>query len=132
MTDLIANADQYGDGQHRRRESARSTRASCARSPSRQGAFAATAQCAGRGRNPAGLREHRLVRPDGAGGHAESGHRQGLPRHRENPRHHRNARRFYVLGMVPVGNTPAQFADAIREESKHWQKVVRERKISVN
>jgi len=40
--------------------------------------------------------------------------------------------RFYVLGMVPVGNTPAQFADAIREESKHWAKVVRERKISVN
>lgn len=40
--------------------------------------------------------------------------------------------RFYVLGMVPVGNTPAQFADAIREESKHWEKVVRERKIVVN
>ena len=40
--------------------------------------------------------------------------------------------RFYVLGMVPVGNTPAQFADAIREESKHWEKIVRERKISVN
>ena len=40
--------------------------------------------------------------------------------------------RFYVLGMVPVGNTPAQFADAIREESAHWAKVVRERKIAVN
>ena len=40
--------------------------------------------------------------------------------------------RFYVLGMVPVGNTPAQFADAIREESKHWEKIVRERKIVVN
>jgi len=40
--------------------------------------------------------------------------------------------RFYVLGMVPVGNTPAQFADAIREESKHWEKIVRERRISVN
>ena len=40
--------------------------------------------------------------------------------------------RFYVLGMVPVGNTPAQFADAIREESARWAKVVRERKIVVN
>ena len=40
--------------------------------------------------------------------------------------------RFYVLGMVPVGNTPAQFADAIREESALWAKVVRERKIAVN
>jgi len=40
--------------------------------------------------------------------------------------------RFYVLGMVPVGNTPAQFAEAIREESRHWAKVVRERKIAVN
>ena len=40
--------------------------------------------------------------------------------------------RFYVLGMVPVGNTPAQFADAIREESALWAKVVHERKIVVN
>jgi tripartite-type tricarboxylate transporter receptor subunit TctC len=40
--------------------------------------------------------------------------------------------RFYALGMVPVGNTPAEFADAIREESARWAKVVRERKIVVN
>lgn len=40
--------------------------------------------------------------------------------------------RFYVLGMVPVGNTPEQFADAIREESARWAKVVHERKIVVN
>jgi tripartite-type tricarboxylate transporter receptor subunit TctC len=40
--------------------------------------------------------------------------------------------RLYVLGMVPVGNTPAQFAEAIREESGRWAKVVRERKIAVN
>ena len=40
--------------------------------------------------------------------------------------------RFYVLGMVSVGNTPAQFAEAIREESARWAKVVRERKIVVN
>jgi tripartite-type tricarboxylate transporter receptor subunit TctC len=40
--------------------------------------------------------------------------------------------RFYVLGMVPVGNTPAAFAEAIREESARWAKVVGERKIVVN
>ena len=40
--------------------------------------------------------------------------------------------RFYVLGMAPVGNTPAQFAAAIREETARWAKVVRERKIVVN
>jgi tripartite-type tricarboxylate transporter receptor subunit TctC len=40
--------------------------------------------------------------------------------------------RFYVLGMVPVGNTPEQFADAIRVESARWAKVVRERKIVVD
>ncbi len=40
--------------------------------------------------------------------------------------------RFYVLGMAPVGNTPAQFAVAIKEESARWAKVVRERKIVVN
>ena len=39
---------------------------------------------------------------------------------------------FYVLGMVPVGNSPAEFAAAIREESGRWAKVVRERKIVVN
>jgi tripartite-type tricarboxylate transporter receptor subunit TctC len=40
--------------------------------------------------------------------------------------------RFYALGMIPVGNTPAEFADAIRAESVRWAKVVRERKIAVN
>jgi tripartite-type tricarboxylate transporter receptor subunit TctC len=40
--------------------------------------------------------------------------------------------RFYVLGMVPVGNSPADFAEAIREETARWAKVVRERKIVVN
>lgn len=40
--------------------------------------------------------------------------------------------RFYVLGMVPVGNSPAEFAKAIEEESGRWAKVVRERKIVVN
>ena len=40
--------------------------------------------------------------------------------------------RFYVLGMAPVGNSPAEFAEAIREETGRWAKVVRERKIVVN
>ena len=40
--------------------------------------------------------------------------------------------RFYVLGMAPVGNSPAEFAKAIREETARWAKVVRERKIVVN
>jgi tripartite-type tricarboxylate transporter receptor subunit TctC len=40
--------------------------------------------------------------------------------------------RFYVLGMAPVGNTPVQFAAAIRKETELWARVVRERKIVVN
>ena len=41
-------------------------------------------------------------------------------------------KRFDELGMVPVGNTPAEFAQAMKEESARWAKVVRERKLSVN
>ncbi len=37
--------------------------------------------------------------------------------------------RLLAVGMTPVGNNPAQFADAIRAESATWAKVVRERKI---
>ena len=40
--------------------------------------------------------------------------------------------RFYVQGMVPVGNPPAEFAEAIREESARWARVVHERHIVVN
>jgi tripartite-type tricarboxylate transporter receptor subunit TctC len=39
--------------------------------------------------------------------------------------------RFEQLGMVPVGNAPDAFARAIREESVHWGKIVRERKLQV-
>ncbi len=35
-------------------------------------------------------------------------------------------------GMVPVGNAPADFAAAIREESARWAKVIRERKLQAN
>jgi len=39
--------------------------------------------------------------------------------------------RFEGLGMAPVGNTPAEFAKAIREETERWAKIVRERKLQV-
>jgi tripartite-type tricarboxylate transporter receptor subunit TctC len=41
-------------------------------------------------------------------------------------------KRFNDLGMVPVGNSPAEFAKAMREESARWSKVVKERKLQVN
>ncbi|MBI4204457.1 MAG: tripartite tricarboxylate transporter substrate binding protein [Betaproteobacteria bacterium] len=41
-------------------------------------------------------------------------------------------KRFDELGMVPVGNTPAEFARAMKEESARWAKVVRERKLQKN
>ncbi|MSQ55408.1 MAG: tripartite tricarboxylate transporter substrate binding protein [Betaproteobacteria bacterium] len=40
--------------------------------------------------------------------------------------------RFYVLGMVPVGDTPAEMGKALAVERELWAKVVRERKIAVN
>ena len=39
--------------------------------------------------------------------------------------------RLLAVGMTPVGNSPAQFADAIRAEGLMWAKVVRERKIQL-
>jgi len=41
-------------------------------------------------------------------------------------------KRFVELGMAPVGNTPEEFAKAIREETQHWAKIVRERKLQIN
>ena len=40
--------------------------------------------------------------------------------------------RFDGLGMVPVGNTPAEFATAIRDETGRWAKIVRERKLQID
>ncbi len=37
-----------------------------------------------------------------------------------------------LQGMVPVANTPAEFAAAIRDESVRWGKVIRERGLSAN
>lgn len=39
--------------------------------------------------------------------------------------------RFFAMGLAPVGNTPAEMAQALQEETKLWAVVVRERKISV-
>jgi tripartite-type tricarboxylate transporter receptor subunit TctC len=39
--------------------------------------------------------------------------------------------RFFAQGLAPVGNSPAQFAAAMKAESGLWAKVVRERKIEV-
>ena len=41
-------------------------------------------------------------------------------------------KRFDEIGMAPVGNAPADFAKAIREEAARWAKVIRERKLEVN
>jgi tripartite-type tricarboxylate transporter receptor subunit TctC len=40
--------------------------------------------------------------------------------------------RFEQIGMVPVGNAPDAFARAIREESMHWAKIVKNRKLQVD
>lgn len=41
-------------------------------------------------------------------------------------------KRFDDIGMAPVGNAPADFAKAIREESGRWAKIIRARKLEVN
>lgn len=41
-------------------------------------------------------------------------------------------KRFDELGMVPVGNSPAEFARDMKAESALWAKVIRERKLQVN
>jgi tripartite-type tricarboxylate transporter receptor subunit TctC len=39
--------------------------------------------------------------------------------------------RFEQLGMVPVGNPPAEFAQAIKQEAVRWTRVINERKLQV-
>ncbi|HET7297515.1 MAG TPA: tripartite tricarboxylate transporter substrate-binding protein [Burkholderiales bacterium] len=39
--------------------------------------------------------------------------------------------RLFVQGLAPVGNTPAEMAKEMKEESALWARVVRERKIQV-
>jgi tripartite-type tricarboxylate transporter receptor subunit TctC len=40
--------------------------------------------------------------------------------------------RYEQLGMVPVGDSPEQFAKTIKEETVRWAKIVRERNLTVN
>jgi tripartite-type tricarboxylate transporter receptor subunit TctC len=40
-------------------------------------------------------------------------------------------KRLDDIGMAPVGNTPDEFAKAIREETQRWAKVVKERRLQV-
>jgi tripartite-type tricarboxylate transporter receptor subunit TctC len=40
-------------------------------------------------------------------------------------------KRFDDIGMAPVGNAPADFGNAIREESARWVKVIRARKLEI-
>ena len=39
--------------------------------------------------------------------------------------------RFFVQGLAPVGNTPEEMGRAMKEETRLWARVVRERNISV-
>jgi tripartite-type tricarboxylate transporter receptor subunit TctC len=39
--------------------------------------------------------------------------------------------RFYAQGLMPVGNSPMEFAAAMKEETQLWAKVVKERRIEV-
>ncbi|MBS1217419.1 MAG: transporter substrate-binding protein [Proteobacteria bacterium] len=40
-------------------------------------------------------------------------------------------KRFTEIGMVPVGNSPQDFARDIKTESAHWAKIIKERKLQV-
>lgn len=40
-------------------------------------------------------------------------------------------KRFEDIGMAAIGNTPAEFARAMREESGRWAKIIRERKLAL-
>ena len=41
-------------------------------------------------------------------------------------------KRFNDIGMVPVGNSPQDFARDIKAESARWEKIIKERKLQVN
>lgn len=41
-------------------------------------------------------------------------------------------KRFDELGMAPVGNTPAEFAKAMKAESARWAKIIQERKLQID
>ena len=39
--------------------------------------------------------------------------------------------RFYAQGLAPVGDTPEEFGKAMKQQTAHWARVVRERRIEV-
>ncbi len=74
-----------------------------------------------------GLRRHRLVRPDGAGRHAEADRRQDSRRDRQGHGACRTcARKLEGLGLQLVGNTPAEFAEIVKKEMPMWGKVIKD------
>jgi len=40
-------------------------------------------------------------------------------------------KRFNDIGMVPVGNSPQDFARDIKAESARWAKIIKERNLQV-
>ena len=40
--------------------------------------------------------------------------------------------RYAVLGIEPVGNTPAQFAEQMRADLARWEKVVKAANVKVD
>lgn len=40
-------------------------------------------------------------------------------------------KRFEDIGMAPIGNTPADFTKAMKEESGHWAKIISQRKLAL-
>ena len=40
-------------------------------------------------------------------------------------------KRFEDIGMAPIGNTPADFTKAMKEESAHWAKIISQRKLAL-
>jgi tripartite-type tricarboxylate transporter receptor subunit TctC len=40
-------------------------------------------------------------------------------------------KKFDELGLEPVGNTPAEFADLIRKETPEWAKVIKDAGIKL-
>lgn len=40
-------------------------------------------------------------------------------------------KRFEDIGMAPIGNTPAEFTKAMRDESARWAKIISERKLAL-
>ena len=72
-----------------------------------------------------GFRRHRMVRPDGAAGTppaiVEKLHREAVKALAA-----ADVRaKFDAMGMVAIGNSPAEFASVIETEIPYWEKVIK-------